>query len=88
MAAGLYGLRSQQSFERTITELVEQGGDADTNGAVCGAVLCARIGYAALPSAWIEQLPYRAWLDAHVEVLLAQLLAAPGADSAKYNNNV
>ena len=34
MAAGLYGLRSQQSFERTITELVEQGGDADTNGAV------------------------------------------------------
>jgi ADP-ribosylglycohydrolase len=42
LAAGLAGLRSEAGFEETIVQLAMQGGDADTNGAVCGALLGCR----------------------------------------------
>jgi len=51
------------NFKEVLTEVVREGGDADTNGAVCGAVLGARLGYSRLPMDWANALPYRAWLD-------------------------
>jgi hypothetical protein len=50
MASGLFGLRSQESFAVTITRLTREAGDADTNGAVCGAMIGARRGYDGLVS--------------------------------------
>lgn len=41
---GLYGMRSQADFKTTIRAVTVEAGDADTNAAVCGAVLGAKIG--------------------------------------------
>ena len=39
--------------------LTFQGGDADTNGAVAGAMLACKIGLSALPDSWISNLKYK-----------------------------
>jgi len=36
---------STEEFIRVMTELVLQGGDADTNGAVAGALMGCRVGF-------------------------------------------
>ena len=62
MGSGLVGLRSEESFEITLNRLAREAGDADTNGATCGALLGAKLGYARLPAEWIRALPHRKWL--------------------------
>ena len=41
-----------EDFESALREVVESGGDTDTNGAVVGAVLGARFGLDGIPPAW------------------------------------
>ena len=36
--------------------LCRQGGDADTNGAVAGALLGCKLGTSALPPSWLSEL--------------------------------
>jgi len=43
-------------FEEALVGVVGKGGDADTNGAVAGALLGARDGYEAIPARWREGL--------------------------------
>ena len=57
-------------FKTIISALIAQGGDADTNAAVAGAVIGCCIGYENLPSKWIQGMPYVVWLDAWVQKLL------------------
>ena len=40
-----------------------QGGDADANAAVAGALLGCKLGFPAIPQSWIEGLKYKGWLD-------------------------
>lgn len=63
LASGFYGLRSRLSFQETLNNLIRCGGDADTNGAVCGTMYGARYGYKALPSEWLRAMPYKKWFD-------------------------
>lgn len=56
-----------QLFERLIVQLIMEGGDADTNGAVAGALLGAYLGYANLPAHWKLGLAHNEWLMAKVE---------------------
>ena len=63
LASGFYGLRSTRTFEETLNDLIRYGGDADTNGAVCGTMYGARYGYSALPYDWLRQMPYKKWFD-------------------------
>jgi ADP-ribosylglycohydrolase len=63
LASGFYGLRSTRSFSETLNDLIRQGGDADTNGAVCGTMYGARHGYHSLPAEWLRAMPYKKWLD-------------------------
>lgn len=63
LASGFYGLRSQKRFEETLNELIRYGGDADTNGAVCGTMFGARYGYHALPRSWLRAMPFKKWFD-------------------------
>lgn len=60
---------SPNTFEVIITDLVMQGGDADTNACCAGALLGAFFGYAKLPPHWRDGLMHRDWLATKVEAL-------------------
>ena len=53
-----------------MTTLFYQAGDADTNGAVAGALLGCKIGYSNLPSSWKDGLLQQQWewLDNKIEM--------------------
>ena len=50
LGAGLWALRQLPGFEETLAPIINAGGDTDTNGAVAGAVLGARLGSVGIPS--------------------------------------
>ncbi|CAE6413977.1 unnamed protein product [Rhizoctonia solani] len=71
LGAGTWALREALSttesnrsgiFERCITEITMQGGDADTNATVAGSLLGAYLTDAGLPEHWVRHLRHRAWL--------------------------
>lgn len=59
-------------FEETITDLIMQGGDADTNGCVAGALLGAWLGYSRLPKHWLQGIQNHNWLLWKCEALSRQ----------------
>ena len=61
------------SFEQGLIVVVNQGGDADTIGAVAGALLGARFGVDAIPTRWLEALLCRADLEALLKSASAQV---------------
>ena len=63
LASGFYGLRSKRSFQETLNDLIRYGGDADTNGAVCGTMYGVRYGYKSLPYQWLRAMPFKKWFD-------------------------
>lgn len=73
---------SQTLFEETMTSLILQGGDADTNGAVAGALLGACLGRAQLPAHWAMGLADREWLDGKVARLCARVGVLEGRADA------
>ena len=73
LGAGLWALRSASDFKTTIRAVISEGGDADTNAAVAGALLGCRIGFSALPGEWVAQLEHRSWLEAHTQKMLFML---------------
>jgi len=68
-----YCLRNGTDFRQSITELVMEGGDADTNGAVAGALLGCKLGYKKLPPSWLNNLVNKPFLDAKVSKLFELL---------------
>lgn len=52
----LYQLLHAPSAEEGIVDTVMQGGDTDTNAAICGALLGAVNGLSAMPKRWVETL--------------------------------
>jgi hypothetical protein len=42
------------SYEDGVLDVVNRGGDADTNGAIAGAMLGARFGLNGIPEAWVK----------------------------------
>jgi ADP-ribosylglycohydrolase len=60
-----------RSWRDALVDVASRGGDADTNGAIAGALLGARDGEAAIPEAWrlrvlgATQPGSPAWADAH-----------------------
>ena len=53
---GLIAYWRADSFERTLSNIIEAGGDTDTNGAVAGALLGARFGLEAIPRRWRDRI--------------------------------
>ena len=51
------------SFAAPLIQIVSAGGDADTHGAIAGAVLGARFGERALPSDWLAAVPQRSRIE-------------------------
>jgi ADP-ribosylglycohydrolase len=73
LASGFYGLRSRRPFKETLNDLIRYGGDADTNGAVCGTMYGARYGYKALPYEWLRAMPYKKWFDEKIITCLERM---------------
>ncbi|CAF0933410.1 unnamed protein product [Adineta steineri] len=73
LASGFYGLRSTRSFSETLNDLIRHGGDADTNGAVCGTMYGVRYGYHSLPTEWLRAMPYKKWFDQKILHLLEHM---------------
>lgn len=67
---------SSESFEEVLTGTVNQGGDADTTGALAGMLAGARGGMAALPERWLAALDPA--VTAEIRAQLPQLLALAG----------
>jgi hypothetical protein len=61
------------AFKEVIVAVTRAAGDADTNGAVAGALAGCYLGYKKLPQEWVAQMPYAEWLEAHVQKLLFML---------------
>jgi ADP-ribosylglycohydrolase len=53
---------SLNTFEPLIQELIMEGGDADTNACIAGALVGCWVGYMAIPSKWRLGIQNRQWL--------------------------
>ncbi|ORZ23065.1 ADP-ribosylglycohydrolase-domain-containing protein [Absidia repens] len=74
LSAGLYSFtrhlpagRETEYFKHILMDLVMQGGEADTNATVVGALLGVRLGYSQLPSEWVVGLKRWEWLEDQVD---------------------
>lgn len=56
-----------QAFEDIITTLILQGGDADTNACIAGALVGVWLGYQGLPVHWLGGMLNREWLEGKVD---------------------
>ena len=54
---------SHLDFKTVVLEIVNQGGDTDTNAALAGQVYGAYYGYRSLPVDWLNKLINKQWLD-------------------------
>lgn len=79
LAAGLWALRHASSFEDGLLRVVAQGGDADSNAAVVGALLGARDGLRAIPTRLVRGLTRAAYLSRVAKALLSRISPVDGA---------
>ena len=77
MQVDLWALTREEDFQEALSSVVLEGGDADTNGAVAGAVLGGLQSCGRIPVSWAESVPYRDYLEG----LAYQLLLASKRES-------
>ena len=56
LSAALWCYWHSPSFEEGLLSVVNEGGDADTNGAIAGAILGAKFGFSSIPDYYIDNL--------------------------------
>ena len=61
--------RSTETFETLISNLIMEGGDADTNACVAGALVGSWVGYSRLPPHWLKGMRNAEWLAAKAETV-------------------
>jgi ADP-ribosyl-[dinitrogen reductase] hydrolase len=66
----LYLLLTTDGYEEAITEVINLGGDADTAGAILGALAGAHYGIADIPHRWLVGLQNREAIDLRASALL------------------
>ena len=74
MSAGFWALMHASSFEQGLLQIVNEGGDADTNAAVVGAMLGARYGFDCIPYRLTAELKKSSDLESRI-VNLLEILA-------------
>lgn len=74
LSAALWCYWHSTSFKNGLFSVVNEGGDADTNGAIACAILGARFGYSSLPSYYInnlyKQMEYHQTITSFVNLIL------------------
>ena len=71
LAAAFWTMRNSNSFEEGIRVLIHEGGDADTNAAIAGALLGTSFGYESIPEHWISELAGAEALAGRVQKLIS-----------------
>jgi ADP-ribosyl-[dinitrogen reductase] hydrolase len=56
MRVALWCTAQPGGFEETVVEVVNEGGDTDTNGAIAGAIMGAQRGASSIPRRWLENI--------------------------------
>ena len=66
----IWGALNTDSFEEALEAVVNEGGDADTTGAICGGLVGAAYGFNAIPDRWVNALqkPLTNRLDKIIDV--------------------
>jgi ADP-ribosylglycohydrolase len=82
-------LSSTSVFESLVTQLILEGGDADTNACVAGALLGAWVGYSRLPPHWRDGIRSSEWLlrKAQGVSLRVGILRPPGGKGIQRPEN-
>jgi len=96
MGAGIWALRKyaradnrDNIVQRIILNIILEGGDADCNAAIAGALIGTYAGYKALPKTWVKCLPHRDWMDDMVDKYTDALLYKdPEPDDTKYRDRM
>ena len=70
LQTALWAAVTPLDFETALRQIVEGGGDTDTNGAVAGAVLGARYGASTIPQRWLDCVPQRERIEQLADGLL------------------
>ncbi|MBD5340862.1 MAG: ADP-ribosylglycohydrolase family protein [Bacteroides sp.] len=73
LAAALWCYWHVTSFEEGLLAVVNEGGDADTNGAIACAILGAKFGYSSIPSCYVENLYNRAMYHHKITSFINQI---------------
>jgi hypothetical protein len=66
----LYLLMTTDTFEEAVIEVINLGGDADTTGAILGAMAGAHYGIEAIPARWLDRLQNREAIDLRAQALV------------------
>lgn len=74
LAAALWCYWHANSFEEGLLGVVNEGGDADTNGAIACAILGAKYGYDAIPRYYIENLHNQEYYGIRIENFISLVL--------------
>lgn len=70
LGSAFWALRNAHlGFRIAMMRIFQQGGDADTNGAIAGAILGCYLGFSRLPQTWVEGLVHREFLLEKVDHL-------------------
>ncbi len=70
LGAGFWALKYAASYREGILQVIGEGGDADTNAAVAGAVLGARFGFSQLPQKLVDGLHEKQALEDRIMQLI------------------
>lgn len=70
LSAGIWAMKYAPNYEEGILSIIQEGGDADTNASVAGAVLGAKYGFGNIPQKWIDGLLHKPKLDTKIDALL------------------
>ena len=71
---------AQRDLETVVVDVVNRGGDADTNAAIAGGLLGARHGRSAVPDRWVGRLEQRSRIERGA-AQLAELASTGGGAS-------
>lgn len=75
LAAGIWSLTHAKSFAEGLMSVILEGGDADTNASVAGALLGAKFGLSAIPKHWLSELTHSRYLErVSEELFVSQVL--------------
>ncbi|KAF7966320.1 hypothetical protein HWV62_39158 [Athelia sp. TMB] len=77
----------KETFKSAIVKLIMLGGDADTNGAVAGALMGAFCGYDALPAEWKRGMAHEEWYKEKITALCVVAALIEGSYDAQQDTD-